>query len=134
MTSKTKSAIFNAAAMAATVAAAVLIGWQVPSLYQGFMGTGQNRQGDFAQHVATQRHRLTLYGTTTCPACSQARAHLIKAGIPFNDQVIDQSEVAKKMYNTLGERSVPILVSSSELLIGFNAAAYDRLGASVMFP
>ncbi|QYF94745.1 glutaredoxin family protein [Massilia sp. PAMC28688] len=127
MTSKTKRVLLDAVAMAATIAAAIAVGWQVPSLYQKFQGMDNERRGDFAQHVTQHRHRLTLYGTTTCPACAHARAHLVKAGIPFNDQVIDQSDAAKQMYQKLGERSVPILVSKTELLIGYNAAAYDRL-------
>lgn len=131
MTSKTRRVLLDAVAMAATIAAAIAVGWQVPSLYQKFQGTENERRGDFAQHVTQHRHRLTLYGTKTCPACAHARAHLVKAGIPFNDELIDQSDAAKKMYDKLGERSVPILVSRSQLLIGFNGAAYDRMAGAV---
>lgn len=119
--------------MLVTVTAAIAIGWFAPSLYQKIQGTDNDRTGNFSEHVDSQPHRLTLYGTTTCPACIQARAYLIKSRIHFNDQIIDKSEHAEKMYSKLGERSVPVFLTNSKMLIGFNPVAYRELATSTNF-
>lgn len=127
MDSRMKKVLRDTALMAATIAAAVLLGSQAPGLYQKWRGVG--RSGDFSKHIVNQPQRLTLYGTTTCPACISARDYLRAAGIPFNDQLVDKSDAAKRMYSTLGERSVPLLVSSNKVLVGFNREAYADMAS-----
>lgn len=113
------------ALMAVTAAAAALIGSHAAQVYQQWKGPG--RGGNFAQHLANQPQRLTLYGTTTCPACISAREYLRSSQIPFNDQLIDKSTEAKKMYAMLGENSVPVLVAEDKMLVGFNSKAYSEM-------
>jgi glutaredoxin 3 len=120
-----KSALVNTALTILTVVAAVAIGSQLPHLVQQWRG--QTRTGDFSAHIAKLPQPVTLYGTSTCPHCQAARAYLTKAGIAFNDQLIDQSQSAREQYSKLDESGVPVLVSQSKLIVGFNAKAYDEL-------
>lgn len=114
--------------MAVTIAAAVAIGTQAPKLYMKWQGN--SKTGDFSEHVANQPQRLTLYGTTTCTYCAKARAHLIKAGIPFNDRIIDRSKEASDMFDKLKEGGVPVLVSAQKLVIGFDESDYNSMAAA----
>lgn len=111
--------------MAATAAAAATIGSQLPQLYNKWRGPFKN--GDFSAHIAKLPHRLTLYGTSTCPHCLSARAYLKQSGIAFNDLVVDQSKFAEAGFRQLNENGVPILVSKHRLVVGFQTQAYDEL-------
>lgn len=123
-----KRAALNAVLMTLTIAAAVAVGSQVPKVLQKVQE--RNRTGDFSEHLAGQPQRLTLYGTTTCPACTQARAYLKAEGIPFNDMLIDKSKAAERMYDKLGENGVPVLVSKRKYVLGFMPTEYKSLAGA----
>jgi glutaredoxin 3 len=125
MKNKIKTALVHSALVVVTAAAAVAVGSQVPKLTAHLRGNVKD--GDFALHVANQPQQLTLYGTTTCPHCVKARQYLRKAGFAFNDRVIDTSPDSRVMFAKLNEGGVPVLVSRTGLIIGFNPAAYDEL-------
>lgn len=123
MKEKVKGLAVNVVLIAVTAAAAVALGSQAPSWYKQWRGPAVS--GDFSMHVANQPHKLTLYGTKTCKFCKAARAYLDKAGIPFNDLLVDESKEASKRYSELGQEGVPVLVSGKELVVGFNEKAYN---------
>jgi glutaredoxin len=122
---KFKNFLTNTVLMAVTIAAAIALGTQAPQLYQKWRGNF--RTGDFKEHVANQPQRLTLYGTTSCQYCAKARAFLNKAGISYNDRIVDTSKEAEAMYTKLQESGVPILVSDKKLVIGFHEDDYTTL-------
>lgn len=128
MDARLKRRFTSIALVAVTIAAATLMGYKIPAMYKEW--TRNHAAGDYSAHVAGLPQKITLYGTTTCPACVKARAFLHESGTPFNDQLIDQSERAKKMYARLGESAVPILVSEKKLMVGFNPEAYTRMVTS----
>ncbi|MBC3910315.1 glutaredoxin family protein [Undibacterium umbellatum] len=113
----------------ATAALALAIGSQVPALMKNMRGPYKN--GDFSEHLANLPHKLTLYGTTSCPHCENARLYLKRAGIPFNDQIIDRSSIASTAYKQLGEVHVPVLVSKQKLIVGFDEKYYANLSQQV---
>lgn len=129
MSQKLRKNLRDTALMALTVAVAAFVGSHTPQFYQKWKGVG--RGGDFSEHVANQPERLTLYGTTTCPACITAREYLRSADVPFNDRLIDKTEAEKMMYLKLGEHSVPVLVSRNKVLVGFNREAYSEMAHAV---
>ncbi|HEU4776618.1 MAG TPA: glutaredoxin family protein [Telluria sp.] len=115
----------SALGMTVTIMAALALGSQAPRLLREWRGNA--RSGDFRVHLAGQPARLTLYGTSTCPHCAEARAWLSASGIAFNDRVINTTPEAAAMYEQLGENSVPVLVAQDRLIVGFNAADYAAL-------
>jgi glutaredoxin len=112
----------------AAVLAAVL-GSHAPQLIKKWNSPIKN--GNFISHIAAQPYKLTLYGTTSCPHCAEARAFLKKNGVNFNDLVIDQSESAEAAFKLLEQRGVPVLVSEKHLIEGFNAAVYVKFLESI---
>ncbi|GGC78942.1 glutaredoxin domain-containing protein [Undibacterium terreum] len=70
---------------------------------------------------------FTSPSTHTCPHCKKARDYLEQAGVPYNDQIIDESKSAEESFKTLGEKYVPVLVSSTELVVEFDQKAYANL-------
>ena len=123
-----KVALVHAVLVTLTASAAIAIGRQVPVFIDQYRGNV--KAGDYASHFADQPQRLTLYGTTTCPHCIAARKYLTQTGIAFNDRIIDTSADSRAMFAKLNENGVPVLVSRTGLISGFNKAAYDELARS----
>lgn len=127
--SKFKQYLKEGTLLLATAALALGLGSQVPHLIEWWQGPF--KKGDYAAHVKSLPHRLTLYGTSTCPHCATAREYLKQAGIPFNDLILDQNKTAAETYKQLGEKAVPVLVSENRMLVGFNREAYAELAKTV---
>jgi glutaredoxin 3 len=104
---------------------AIVLGKNIPHWYR--LWQGPIKKGDYSVHVKSSPHKLTLYGTTTCPHCQSARTYLKQAGIEFNDLMIDRSNEAAKLYQQLGEKAVPVLVSDKQMLVGFSSASYEKM-------
>ncbi|WP_228893862.1 glutaredoxin family protein [Pseudoduganella aquatica] len=125
MIKKTNKLILNFAVIFLTVVVAVALGALLPKIVYEARKSFSSRS--YAEHVTGLPHSLTLYGTTTCAHCANARKFLNEAGIPFNDLLIDQSKTAEISYNKLEEKYVPILVSRTGLVVGFDAEKYKKL-------
>lgn len=124
--------IINSGIMAATIATAIAAGTFAARI--GNPPTDSIRSGDFSAHIKSQPHPLTLYGTTTCGACINARAFLKRSGIPFNDLVLEGSPEARKMYRKIGSEKVPIFLSSQTLIVGFSEQEYLNLAKTTEKP
>lgn len=109
----------------AVIILAMALGVQIPKWYAQWKGPFQ--RGDYSNHIKGQPYKLTLYGTTTCPHCKTAREFLKQEGIPFNDELIDQSKTAKEKFISLGVDAVPVIVSKDKALSGFNLDAYKKM-------
>ncbi len=74
-----------------------------------------------------------VYGTSWCGACRAAREHSRERNVPFVDKDIEQDPVAarelerKAKHAGLRLGGVPVLDIGGHLLMGFDAAAVDRL-------
>jgi len=76
---------------------------------------------------------VTIYGTSWCGACRQARAYFAERKIPFLDKDIEQDAAAAR---ELGEKAakmgiptdrVPVLDVRGRLLLGFDRARVEAL-------
>lgn len=82
--------------------------------------------GDYSSLMTGKTHGLSLYGSTTCPACKSAREFLNSRGVQFNDLLVDKSSVAFEEFKSLDFNSVPVFVTSKRALVGFYS---EELGA-----
>lgn len=73
------------------------------------------------------KFKLTLYGTTTCKYCIAARAHLHKAGVEFQDVLIDKSKDNERQFAALDQKAVPVLVTANEMVVGFDADDFEEI-------
>ncbi|HEY6940102.1 glutaredoxin family protein [Dokdonella sp.] len=83
--------------------------------------------GDFAGLVAGSGTPLVVFSTSTCRWCARTRAYLADHGIAHRDYVIDISPEAKRLYDTLGEQGVPIVLSAHHKLVGFSRKSLANL-------
>ncbi|SEM32464.1 Glutaredoxin [Pseudomonas sp. ok272] len=67
--------------------------------------------------------QVVLYATSWCGYCTQIRRFLDAKGIPFKDVDIDTDTEARKAYEALGGRGIPILDVNGTLIRGFEPEA-----------
>ncbi|WP_431260766.1 glutaredoxin family protein [Roseateles chitinivorans] len=87
--------------------------------------------GDYSEYLRAKPQPLSLYGSSTCPACRSAREHLRERGIPFNDLIIDQSAEARAEWERLRQDSVPVFVTRDTLIVGYKQQRLDDLVAAI---
>jgi glutaredoxin len=71
-----------------------------------------------AQAQATAR--VTLYATDWCGYCKQTRRFLDSKGIPYTEFDIEKDPVARKAYEALGGRGIPLIDVNGTLIRGFS--------------
>lgn len=70
---------------------------------------------------------ITLYGTSWCGVCAEARAYFRKNGIAFADKDIeaDPSAAAELRRKAPGASGVPVIDVAGDIMPGFSASAMD---------
>lgn len=64
--------------------------------------------------------RVVLYSTDWCGYCKQARRFLDSKGIPFREFDIEKDAEARKAYEALGGRGIPLIDVNGTLIRGFD--------------
>ncbi len=70
---------------------------------------------------------VTMFSTTWCGYCKQARAYFASKGIPYSDIDVEKSEDGRRRYKELGGGGVPIILVGSRMMQGFSAGAFEAL-------
>lgn len=92
---------------------AVLAAWQHWDRIEPLLGFGGQ------QHVAGQGE-VILYATSWCGYCAKTREFLGERGIPYTELDIEKSTEARRAYDTLGGRGVPVLKVNGTVIHGYN--------------
>lgn len=71
--------------------------------------------------------RIVMYTTQWCGYCRRAREHLRQRGIPFDDRDIERSAGARREFDRLGGKGVPVIVAGEHRMNGYTASALDGL-------
>ena len=72
--------------------------------------------------------KVTVFSTTTCPWCIQAKDYLKEKGIHFkNIDVSEDAEWAKKMFDKSHQMGVPQLWIDDEVVVGFDVERINKL-------
>lgn len=77
---------------------------------------------------ATTKYPVVLYTTPDCPPCQQARAHLVKRGVPFVERTV-LSTADADLFRKAGftENSFPAMSVGRERSVGFEAGGWNQL-------
>ena len=70
---------------------------------------------------------VVMYATDWCPHCTRAREHFQRNNIAFREFDIDKDPNAKRRYDALGGKGVPVILIGDERMNGFNPERFDRL-------
>lgn len=64
--------------------------------------------------------RVVLYATDWCGYCKQTKRFLDQKGIPFKEFDIEKDAEARKAYEALGGRGIPLIDVNGTLIRGFD--------------
>ncbi|MFJ5255753.1 glutaredoxin family protein [Pseudomonas sp. NPDC088414] len=64
--------------------------------------------------------RVVLYATDWCAYCKQTKRFLDSKGIPFKEFDIEKDAEARKAYEALGGRGIPLIDVNGTLIRGFD--------------
>jgi glutaredoxin-like YruB-family protein len=70
--------------------------------------------------------KVVMYTTQRCGYCARARQYFDQKGIPYQDHDIERSTAARKTYQSLGGRGVPVIVIGDKVIHGFDEANIRR--------
>jgi len=84
---------------------------------------GSNASGHKASDHKT---RVTMYSTAWCGYCKKAKKYFQKKGIPFVEYDIEKNARAKRDYDAIGGKGVPVIVMGKKRMNGFSVAGFER--------
>ncbi|MDO9063572.1 MAG: glutaredoxin family protein [Sulfuricella sp.] len=80
----------------------------------------------YASRLAAKNFPVTLYNSECGEACTKAREHLAKRGVPFNEKDAGTPEVQAELKKLIGALEVPVLaVGTVTRLKGYEAGAWN---------
>lgn len=64
---------------------------------------------------------IKIYSTSWCPACVKAKRFFEMKGWAYNEiNVADKHEDREEVFKISGQRTVPVIQISEEIIVGFN--------------
>lgn len=69
---------------------------------------------------AAPRAQVTLYSTSWCGYCAQARALFRSEGVAFVEHDVERSAEARAQHRALGGRGVPLIVIGNQTFKGYS--------------
>lgn len=70
---------------------------------------------------------VIMYSTSWCGNCKKAKKYFKKNRVAFKEYDIEKSKKAKREFDKLGGRGVPVILVGKQRLNGFSAAAFERI-------
>jgi len=82
---------------------------------------------DVQFYQGSESNNVTMYATSWCGYCKKARAYFKKNGISYIEYDIEKDERAKRMYDLLGGKGVPVILVGKKRMNGFSVAGFERI-------
>ena len=83
-------------------------------------------QISFNQVNKEQKKRVTMYSTTLCHFCRDARQYFSANDIPYLELNIEKSSAALAQFKAMKAFGTPTIVMGEKQLIGFNVARFQN--------
>jgi glutaredoxin len=77
--------------------------------------------------IDNQGDKIVMYSTSWCGYCKKARRYFDDNNIAFVEYDIEKSPKARKEYDALGGRGVPVILVGNRKLTGFSVDAFEKL-------
>lgn len=71
--------------------------------------------------------RVIMYSTSWCGACKKARRYFKQNNIAFTEHDIEKSDKARKAYDRLNAKGVPVILYGRERMNGFSVSGFKRM-------
>ncbi|MDE2371031.1 MAG: glutaredoxin family protein [Burkholderiales bacterium] len=81
-----------------------------------------------------QTYPVTLYTTSECPPCDNARQLLQRRGIPYSERLVTTEEDARALEAAVGGRTLPSLTIGAQPLRGVNEGDWNTYLDAAGYP
>lgn len=71
--------------------------------------------------------RVVMYSAEWCGVCKRAKRYFKQNKIRYTEKDIDKSKRARKEFERLGGRGVPLILVGKRRLSGFSAASFEQI-------
>ena len=71
--------------------------------------------------------RVVMYSTSWCGYCKKARRYFQKNNIPFTEYDIEKNNAARKRYDKLGGKGVPVILAGNKRMNGFSESGFEKI-------
>ncbi len=76
---------------------------------------------------ASGSDKVIMYGTDWCTYCDKAKNYFVAKHIPFVEYDIEKDSTARREYDRLGGRGVPVILVGDKRMNGFSVATFERM-------
>ena len=77
--------------------------------------------------TGSQSQKVVMYSTSWCKYCKKAKEHFKKNRIDFVEYDIEKDKKAKREYDRLGGKGVPVILVGNKRMNGFSAEGFDAI-------
>lgn len=70
---------------------------------------------------------VTMYGTSWCRYCKEARKYFQQNGIAYTEYDIEKDMRAKSRYDQIGGKGVPVILVGEKRMNGFSTQGFERI-------
>jgi glutaredoxin-like YruB-family protein len=76
----------------------------------------------------TERNKVIVYSTATCPWCDRTKEYLQSRNVPFVEKRVDSDmDAAREMVEISGQQGVPVVSTDREVIVGFDQLRLARI-------
>jgi glutaredoxin len=107
----------------------MLVLFSAPTYAQVLNSNNQSEfthQNPSSQINQEQKKRVTMYSTTLCHFCRDARQYFSANKIPYLELNIEKSSAALQQFKAMKAFGTPTIVMGEKKLIGFNVARFQN--------
>ncbi len=79
------------------------------------------------QKTSTSSSQVELYSTDWCKYCDKAKAYFNKNNIAYTEYNIEKNDEARRRYQKLGAKGVPVIIIGNRRMNGFSVSGFNRL-------
>ena len=70
---------------------------------------------------------LTMYATSWCGYCKQARAYFARKNIRYTEVDVEKSPEGNQRFKQLGGKGVPLIVMGNKTMRGFSVESFESM-------
>lgn len=127
-----KSICINIAAVALAVAIGIPVGGTLLKQFESTTNTSPPIPTSISPDMANRLFQnvtqdVIVFGDTTCEFCKKGLSVLDNLGTNYKIYYIDQDEEAKKIFKALNADGVPVLISKSQIFVGFKQDVWEKI-------
>lgn len=74
-----------------------------------------------------RNRKVVMYSTSWCGYCKKARKYFIANSIAFIEHDIEKDKRAKKRYDKLGGKGIPVIIYGKKRMNGFSISGFKKI-------